>query len=393
MPPAAIAGDDPAKPKEEQNEPYPEAFRRRVDAAVDRGVEYLISKQRADGSWAARDERSSPTAEEALQNHKLGFTALMALACLKGGVKPGDASIRSAFRYLATIPIDEHAGTYDVGVLLMALHARYAPVEAGEVDRYGKLELEQPCEKTMTEADRAWMKRAVGFLLEHQSAGSWRYPAGGADLSNTQYALLGLQAAARCGIEIPDEVWFDALAWLRSMQSSSGRPVKLLVNEVRGTYRVAWTENARARGFTYLPGVPPVTGSMTTAGLAGLAICQDQLWDSRKLKPKQRQDIRRSVRDALAWMQDNFQTAKNPGHPTGGWHYYYLYGMERAGVLVRSRFMGRWDWYLEGATYLLGAQQGDGSWVTEHQDLDTAFAILFLKRSTARTRNPVITPR
>jgi hypothetical protein len=132
---------------------------------------------------------------------------------------------------------------------------------------------------------------------------------------------------------------------------------------------------------------------MTTAGMAGLAICQDELWRSRRFTPDMRRASRRSIRDALAWMQDNFDVTRNPGEPSGGWHYYYLYGMERAGILARARFMGKHDWYKEGADYLLGAQRSDGSWATGGDpQLDTAFAVLFLKRSTQRTRNPVITP-
>ena len=66
--------------------------------------------------------------------------------------------------------------------------------------------------------------------------------------------------------------------------------------------------------------------------------------------------------------------------------------MERAGILARARFMGKYDWYKEGADYLIKRQRSDGSWVRESDYLiDTAFAVLFLKRSTTRTRNPVIT--
>jgi hypothetical protein len=66
--------------------------------------------------------------------------------------------------------------------------------------------------------------------------------------------------------------------------------------------------------------------------------------------------------------------------------------MERAGILARCRFMGDRDWYLEGAEWLLKQQRSDGSWRQEEDpQLDTAFAVLFLKRSTSRTRNPVIT--
>jgi len=284
--------------------------------------------------------------------------------------------------------------TYDVGVLLMALHALHSPlasIEDVRIDKYGHRTIKDPCQSKMGKADRAWVKRCVAFLLAKRQGGHWRYPEGGVDLSNTQYALLGLWAASRCGFAIPPAVWMEALTWLLSVQERTGPAVKLRVNEVRGSYRVTWTEKARARGFRYRT-ENPVTAAMTTAGMAGLAICQDELWGSRAFTPSLRQRTRRGIRDTMAWLQENFDVRKNTGEPTGGWHYYYLYGLERAGILARMRFMGKWDWYMEGAQYLLETQAGTGCWTSEHVLLDTAFAILFLKRSTRRTRNPVITP-
>lgn len=385
--PDAVARGGARKPKPAQvkNDAYPEAFRQRVNRAVDKGVEFLMGQQTVEGSWPATKE---------MLDHRLGHTALMTLACLKGGITVRDPQIRKAFAWMRTQALTK---TYDVGVLLMALHALYSTTDERklvEVDKYGNRKIKDPCLSDMPKADRAWMKKGVDFLLKHQQGGHWRYPENGVDTSNTQYALLGLWAASRCGFKIPPKVWLDSLQWLLKSQERQGRGVKLLVNEVRGEYRIAWTENARARGFRYIPGsASPVTGAMTTAGMASVAICQDELWTSRKFDAKLRKASRRSVRDALAWMQDNFDVTRNPGEPGGGWHYYYLYGMERAGILARARFMGKHDWYKAGADYLLSEQRSDGGWYQQDDvQIDTAFAILFLKRSTTRTRNPAITP-
>ncbi len=383
--PAAAKGGKKIKPLKVKNDAYPEAFRHRVNKAVDKGVEFLLAQQSVDGSWPAT---------KAMLDHRMGHTALMTLACLKGGITIRDGQIRKAFSWLRTQKMTK---VYDVGVLLMAIHALYSPhdeKQVVEVDKYGHRKIKDPCLSEMPKADRAWMKKAVDFLLKHQQGGHWRYPEKGVDTSNTQYALLGLWAASRCGFKIPSKVWMDSLEWLMKSQERQGRSVRLLVNEVRGEYRVAWTEKARARGFRYVPGeANPVTGAMTTAGMAGMAICQDELWGSRKFTPKLRSASRRAIRDSLAWMQDNFDVTRNPGEPNGGWHYYYLYGMERAGILARFRFMGKHDWYKAGADYLLNEQRSDGGWYQQDDvQIDTAFAILFLKRSTSRTRNPAITP-
>lgn len=381
--------EKPKDLKQDVNAPYDAAFKRRVTATVDRGVEFLMNQQSVDGSW-------KPTKE--LLEYRLGQTALTTLACLKGGLTIRDPGIGKAFAWMRKRKLTK---TYDVGVLLMALHALHSPTDDRqivEVDKYGHRKIKDPCLTGMTKADRAWMKRCVDFLLDHREGGHWRYPEDGQDISNTQYALLGLWAASRCGFKIPSKVWMDALAYLLASQEPTGRGVKLRVNEVRGKYVMSWTEKARARGFRYIPkaaavaGLKPVTGSMTTAGMTGVAICQDELWPSRKFTPALRKRSRRSLRDSLAWLQDNFDVTRNPGEPDGGWHYYYLYGMERAGILSRSRFFGHYDWYKQGADYLIDRQRPTGAWVAgSDPQIDTAFAVLFLKRSTTRLRNPVIT--
>jgi hypothetical protein len=391
---AAAASPDPpsgapqAELRKEKNEPYPPEFRKRVDAAVDRGVEALIRRQAENGSWSHKQFADNP----------LGLNALLTLACLKGGVKPYDESMKKAFAYMRTLKLER---TYSVGVLLMALHAKYAgPHDAfaeQAPDKYGAAGAgeKEPCVTSMTPEDRAWMEQGVKFLLSHRKEGQWGYPhAKGplarGDLSNTQYALLGLWAASRCGVKVPPEAWLEILEWLTSYQEATGPSARLAMNEVQGEYRIAWVEDARARGFRYRP-ENEITGSMTTAGLAGLAIAQDELWASRRFTSELRSRTRKCIRDALAWLQENFDVTKNPGEPTGAWHTYYLYGLERAGILSRTRFLGKADWYLTGAEYLLGSQKGDGTWAQADTLTDTAFAVLFLRRSTQRTRNPAIT--
>lgn len=392
---AGVHGDDapaakpapgveaPKEPKE-KDDPYPPELRARVNKAVDRGVELLFRRQNGDGSWPGEGAQ--------LTSQRLGVTALMTLACLMGGASGDDPRIGRAFGYMRTLKVEK---TYSVGVLLMALHARYAGVEDAftqdGTDAYGNPVKKDPCITRMTESDRTWMEEGVAYLLKHQHGGSWRYPEDGTDLSNTQYALLGLWAAARCGAKVPMEAWTSALEWLLGAQERTGPEVKLRTTEARGDYRVVVTEDARARGFRYRP-EDPLTGAMTTAGLAGLAICQDELWSSRRFTAEQRNRTRKGVRDALAWLQDAFDVTRNPGQPQGGWHFYYLYGLERAGILARTRFIGTRDWYLEGASYLLAQQRSDGGWQAEHILLDTAFAVLFLKRAAMRTRQPAITP-
>ncbi len=89
--------------------------------------------------------------------------------------------------------------------------------------------------------------------------------------------------------------------------------------------------------------------------------------------------------DGLAWLDLNWKIDCNPNHPEKRWHYYYLYGVERAAVLTNSRALGKHDWYREGAEFLLKAQGGDGKWddtCCPGPINNTCFALLFLTKAT-----------
>ena len=85
----------------------------------------------------------------------------------------------------------------------------------------------------------------------------------------------------------------------------------------------------------------------------------------------------KDVLEGMQWINKNFLVTDNPGRP-GKWHYYYLYGLERAGMLFGTETIGDHKWYREGAEQLLSAQSG-GGWGNV---VDTCFAILFLRRAT-----------
>jgi hypothetical protein len=91
-----------------------------------------------------------------------------------------------------------------------------------------------------------------------------------------------------------------------------------------------------------------------------------------------------TVLKAMDWLTKNYDVRKNPMKKSYA-HLYFLYGLERAGILYGTEFFGSHDWYADGANRLLDLQKPDGSWDTAdtftHQGIaDTCFAILFLRR-------------
>lgn len=356
-------------------EAYPSAFRRRVNEAIDRGAQHLRASQSSDGSWGGPGDAA-------------GITALTLLAALKAGARPDDPSVERAFAYLRGCKYER---TYSVACLLMALEAKYFPGGADESDAY--LERPRLAKTRISAEDREWIRGAAEWLVAQQGVGTgppprgaalfpvWRYPGGGYDLSNTQYALFGLASANRCGVPTA-KAWLPALRFLLGVQENEGPEVEVTryVRDRDCLHRKR--ERARARGFTYMF-EGGAYGSMTSAGLCSLVLCQQALERNPNFQAGYSGKTREAIRDALAWLEEYFDVEENVFRGKTWWTY-YLFNLERAGSLLGARYVGTRDWYLEGAEELLAIQRGDGSF----GDLvDSDFAILFLKRATV----PVLT--
>ena len=302
----------------------------RVDAAIDRGATHLLESSELRPATGGRP----------------GQLALLGHALLASGVDPGDDRIRRLVTELAFASIER---TYDVGCTLLFL---------SEQDERGH---------------RAWIEELAGRLIEWQHGGRWGYPRGAGDLSNTQYAALGLWAATRAGVDVPAATWSELVAAVIQHQGEGG-------------------------GFAYGPRPPSArdgTGSMTAAGVGTLAICELELArvgrggaPSAPLAPAdapadQADAFARAARAArergLDWLAERFRADGNPG--AHGWVHYWLYGVERMGAFTGRDHLGAHDWYVEGARWLLRVQAEDGSWGGSTQ---TCFALLFLSRSSRR---------
>lgn len=201
------------------------------------------------------------------------------------------------------------------------------------------------------------------------------------DNSNSQYAALALRACYEAEIHVEKQVLKLAKeCWEKSQNQDGGWDYHYKENNWKGTDQVDKEPKYLTTSY----------GSMTVGGLSSLAGYKYMLKEDTK------KDIH--IKKGIEWITKNFSVEKNPKIPDdrsyGGWLYYFLYGLERAGALVDVEKFGSHDWYNKGAKYILKHQQKDGHWsglvdksaVEMKGDymgsIDTCFAILFLKRAT-----------
>ncbi len=322
-----------------------------IEDAIDRGVRWLKAAQQRDGSWGDSAER-----------HGCGQTGLSLYALLKSGVPRTDPSVVRGFAHLRENP---PLTTYSVSCALMAYGAR---ADAADLDRT----------RTLLHMLLDWQD---GPDSRGRLSGTWAYPDGTADLSNTQFAVLGLRAAAMAGLDVPRNAWIDALEGVLEYQEEPFE-VELPARDGRSS-----TGERRIAGFTYHSHqeARKATGSMTAAGISSIAICEWGIGDKLSRKLKGQADT--AQRLAMDWLEYYFAVGNNPGpRPTGGWRDYYLYGLERMGALLGLDLIGEHDWYWEGAWVFVGRQEDAGNW---GGGSGTCFALLFLCRATAATSGTV----
>ena len=156
------------------------------------------------------------------------------------------------------------------------------------------------------------------------------------DNSNTQYALLGLNAASEAGIPVRPEVWALARAYFEHYQNRDG-------------------------GWGYTPRAKQSTASMTCAGISSLIFCGSRRFQSfeslhgEAIHHCGEGEFDPFLNRGIDWLATHFDVRQNIGH---GQQYkiYYLYGLERAGRLAGVRFFGQNDWYRLGAEELVRTQ-------------------------------------
>jgi hypothetical protein len=186
------------------------------------------------------------------------------------------------------------------------------------------------------------------------------------DLSCTQYAVLGLWAAARGNVEMSDKIWKHVEGLLIQYQLKDG-------------------------GWSYFPDEGKDEGddskvTMTQAGIATLFVIMDLL--HTRTRGSGRPDITPFSADLLKTLAAADKALESFGRvyepkPNDG---YYMYGTERIGVAGGFKRFGAHDWFKQGAEAILAEQRDDGSWKGRHPagpTGGTAWNILFLVYGSA----------
>ncbi len=332
-----------------------------VRRAIAMGVESIKARQKADGSWPDYGRRG-------------GSTCLAVLALLTADVPLADPAVAKGLRAVQRI---QNSQTYVTSLKVMCLAAADPKKYINDIRRAAGWLVESQVYNggAGKNGDGMWTygqprKRSTRTIVRNGKKFVIRMGTRGGDNSNTQFALLGLAAAYKAGVDIPDGTWRRVEQHFKNAQAKDG----------------GWNYQYRPTG-SY--------GSMTAAGVASLFITGQTLSVSQAkgfvggVAPhcgEYRQD--EAIAAGLKWLGKNFSVTSNPRpgrrHGRGAWHYYWLYAAERCGVLSGQKFFGTHDWYREMAEYLVKAQKANGTW--SRAIYDDAFAILCL----AKGHRPVL---
>ncbi|HEY7091147.1 MAG TPA: prenyltransferase/squalene oxidase repeat-containing protein [Tepidisphaeraceae bacterium] len=343
----------------------------RAQAMVDKGLEYLKTQQKPDGSW--QGDRDPP-----------GVTALV-LRAFVGDSKYTTSTdfIKKGFDKLLSYQTEDGGiykdaqTNYNTAIAISALTAAKDPKFKTNIDKavaYLKglqwSDITESADGTFKGEKDPWY-------------GGWGYSGrtktrGRPDLSNTQMALDALHDA---GVKPDDPAYQAAIKFVSRMQNASE------------TNDQSWAGNDG--GFIYGPGDDRQGssmagehrsyGSMTYAGLKSFIYAGLTKDDPR-------------VRAAWDWITKNWSMEENPGMRAGNPDnakqglYYYYHTLSRALAeydqpVITDPQGNKHDWRIELIDKLGDLQKPDGSWAGEQRWMEgnpilvTSYSVLALQEA------------
>jgi hypothetical protein len=314
---------------------YAELVTPQVDAAVDRGLRWLVARQQDDGAYAARGS-----------GRNVAVCSLAGMAFLAEGSTPGrgdyGAAIDRTLAYLVACA-DRQTGVIAADDTL------------GRGPMYGHgfatLLLCETHGMARTPSLRERVAQAVQVILQAQHAeGGWRYTPEplASDVSVTVCQLMALRAARNAGVAVPRQSVERAAAYLRQCQNSDG-------------------------GYRYMR----VEGDPRSAFARSAAACAALLAANL--------DEPDEVARAVGYLEQFRSPAAQAERP------YYFYGQYYA--IQAMWFVGgdAWNaWYAAVRDELLAAQSADGSWNDPQIGPEYATAIACIVLQTPNNYLPIL---
>lgn len=236
-----------------------------------------------------------------------------------------------------------------------------------------------------------------GMLHRQQPNGCWSYhPYTYDDTSQTQYAVLCLWTAAQTGHQVPGDALERAANWLITTQHPEGGwsyiPLQMPSIGVPRNYAITHSMTSAGAGMAYMLAHLFGLGNTEAELQTGLPSALKPVGDPQRrgLFPADRVNrtaFQNTMRAADNWFANNMR------FDVPFWTHYYMYGFERYKSfqdLVNGQKVKDPAWYFQGVEFLRRTQQPDGAWKSveatgSSAHIDTAFAVLFLARSSRQT--------
>jgi hypothetical protein len=353
------------------------AEQRRIDDAVVKGVWFLKDHALDTGTWVD----GIPGVRNDAQS--LGFASLPGLTLLECGVPASDPIVQRAARYVREHASREHTGTdtYQRSLAILFLDGLGNPQDKQVIQHLalGLIAGQRPDDFGWGYACPLMGRKTTPKLLarlrdETQNLEQWQREAlnavafspGESDNSNSQFAILALWVARRHGVPIE-----------RTVERVEKRFVATqVVAKDKGGEDMdgSWPYQANRHHTSQWP-------TMTCAGLLGLAVAQG-LAAEKNDKDRGLEERAARIRSGLALLG---RSIDRPGEKRAT-DLYFLWSLERVGVLFNLEKIEGKDWYAWGRRSLLASQQADGSWTNggfwgSHPVINTCFALLFLEQA------------
>jgi hypothetical protein len=386
-PAAASKPPDPPKP------PPLTEDQKKVNAAIDKGVAYLRGQLKTANAGMVGLDPPGTIGGASITDWKIlaAHLSLMGLTLLECDVPAKDSLIQDAATGVRKAA-DELTTTYALAVAIMFLDRLGDPRDrelikilalrliAGQTDGgnwdYASRKLSDVEQSTLLDFLRAanYATGDAAAIKTNQAAAAnlpdavkalsvvrWccgeKLPIGhGGNNSTTQFGLLGLWIAQRSGVPVHPALAMNA-AHFRASQHDDG-------------------------SWSYEFNNPGSKSSLTCAGLLGLAVGRDL---DVRIAPKEKKADK--VRDpavdrGMRFVGNTISAVQTSGQGEYLGKLYYLWSVERVGVIYGVKKIAGKDWYDIASKILLNMQKPDGHWEDAFPGtVDTCFALLVLKRA------------